>query len=148
MKKLPIFLLAVCIMIGTAVSAQVTKVPQTAKDNFEKQYPAAQNVEWSNDVLSASVTFTLNDEKMNAEYSNKGIWKSTYKETSFENLPDAVKNGFRLSKYSDREVSDVKTVYYPGDVIQYRVKVDKNDVQKKYLFFNTEGKLLRDAITL
>lgn len=147
MKKL-ITLLVAATMFSVSASAQVTKVPQSAKDNFARQYPAAENVEWDNEVLNASVRFELNGEKMIADYTNKGIWKSTLKEISFDNLPETVKTGFRLSKYADREVTDAKTVYYPGNVIQYRVKVEKNDLQKKYLFFSPEGKLLRDTITL
>ncbi len=85
---------------------------------------------------------------MNAEYSNKGIWKNTYQQIVYENLPSAVQDGFTKSKYADREVTDVKKIYYPADVIQFRIKVEKNDLQKKYLYFDTSGKLLRDANTL
>jgi hypothetical protein len=147
MKKL-MTLIAAALLVSSAGVAQVTKVPTSAKDNFEKQYPTAENAEWENEVLNSSVRFELNGEKMIADYSNKGIWKSTLKETVFDNLPETVKTGFKLSKYSDREVTDVKTVYYPGDVMQYRIKVEKNDLQKKYLYFNPEGKLLKDNITL
>lgn len=147
MKKL-FLLLVVSGSFVFSSAAQVTKVPQTAKDNFARQYPNAEHVEWENEVLNAAVRFEINDEQMIAEYSNKGIWKSTLKAIAFEALPATVNTGFKLSKYSDWEVTDTKLVYYPGDIIQYRVKVEKNDLQKKYLFFNTEGKLLRDSITL
>ena len=148
MKKLPILLFIAGLAIAANATAQITKVSKTAKGNFAKQYPAAENAEWTNEVLSASVSFSLNGQGMVAEYNNKGIWKNTVQENEFEKLPDMVKEGFRLSKYADREVTDVKTVYYPGGVILYRLKVEKNDIEKKYLFFNTEGKLQREAITL
>ncbi len=147
MKKLMILLLVTGSFVFSA-GAQVTKVPQSAKDNFAKQYPSAQNVEWENEVLNATVRFEINDEQMIAEYSNKGIWKSTLKTITPGALPETVNTGFKLSKYSDWEVTDTKIVYYPGDITQYRLKVEKNDLQKKYLYFNTEGKLLRDSITL
>jgi hypothetical protein len=36
----------------------------------------------------------------------------------------------------------------PAKVEQYRVKVSKNEIQKKYLYFNKNGRLVRDAITI
>lgn len=128
--------------------SQVTKVPQSAKDNFQRQYQDAQNVTWDNDVINVNARFELNGEKMNAEYNNKGIWRKTEKDWSFDKLPGAVKDGFSKSKFADRGVTETIIVYLPGDIEQYRLKVEKNDFQKKYLFFNKEGRLLREAITL
>jgi hypothetical protein len=128
--------------------AQITKVAQVAKDNFAKQYPNAENAEWTNDVVNANVHFELNNENMNALYNNKGIWKSTLKESDFDKLPSTVKDGFNKSKYADRTVSDTKIIYYPGDIIQYRIKVEKNDVEKKYTYFDENGRLMRETITL
>ena len=133
--------------LGVAFS-QVTSVPKEAKNNFAKQYPEAQNVNWDNDVVNVNVRFELNGEKMNAEYNNKGIWKSTIQDFAYDRLPETVKEGFTKSKYADRKVADTKHIYYPGNVERYRLKVEKNDLQKKYLFFNTEGRLIRDANTL
>ena len=128
--------------------AQVTSVPEQAKENFFKQYPDAKNIQWQNDVVNVNVRFEVDDDKMNAEYNNKGIWKSTLKDWTFDKLTADVKEGFQKSKYADREVTDVKVLYLPGYVIQYRLKAEKNDVEKKYLFFNTEGRLVRSSVTL
>jgi hypothetical protein len=128
--------------------AQITKVPQVAKDNFAKQYPKAENIKWYNDIISVTVLFEVNGETMNAEYNNKGIWRSTEKLLSFDKLPAAVLDGFKKSKYADRNVAETKIIYYPGDVIQYRIKVEKNDIEKKYLFFDENGRLVRDNLTL
>ncbi len=148
MKLIRLCMIASLALFFSVVSAQVTKVPQAAKDNFAKQYPAAENVEWNNEVLSVTVGFTLNGENMDAEYNNKGIWKSTLQDLPFEKFPATVKDGFSKSKYADREITDAKKVYFPGDVIQYRIKAERNDLEKKYLFFNENGQLLRETITL
>lgn len=148
MKSTRIYLTMVLALLFHLTYSQVTSVPKIAKDNFARQYPAAQDVEWDNDIVNVNVRFTLDGEKMNAEYSNKGIWKNTYQHASFETLPAEVQDGFSKSKYADREVTDTKKIYYPADVIQYRIKVEKNDLQKKYLYFDTSGKLVRDANTL
>jgi len=130
------------------LNAQVTSIPEQAKTNFATQYPTAESVEWDNDLVNVNVRFILNGEKMNAEYNNRGIWKSTLKDWTYDQLPEVVKDGFKKSKFAEREVTDVKVVYLPGSVEQYRLKAEKNDVQKKYLYFNQEGRLVRDANTI
>lgn len=128
--------------------AQVTSIPEQAKTNFATQYPTAQSVKWDNDVVNVNVRFDLDGQQMNAEYNNKGIWKNTLIDYTYDKVPESVKEGFKKSKYADRDVTDVKAVDLPGNVRQYRLKVEKNDVQKKYLYFNNDGRLVRDANTL
>lgn len=148
MKSIQFLLAIASAFIFNFSYGQVTSVPQSAKDAFAKQYPTAEDVEWKNEVVNVNVLFTLDGESMNAEYSNKGIWKNTYENSSFEKLPSVVQYGLSKSKYADREITDVKKVHLPAGVTQYRIKVEKNDLQKKYLYFNDDGKLIRDAITL
>jgi hypothetical protein len=146
--KLPFFLILFSSFYSTQSFSQVTKIPESAKENFARQYPSAQNVDWDNDVINVNVRFELNGEQMNAEYSNRGIWKKTEKKWTYDKLPETVKDGFNKSKYADRGVTETVIVYLPGDVEQYRLKVERSDLQKKYLFFNKEGRLVRDAITI
>ncbi|MBK9570478.1 MAG: PepSY-like domain-containing protein [Chitinophagaceae bacterium] len=129
-------------------NAQVTSIPEQAKENFFRQYPDAKNVQWENNVVNVKVRFEQDSNKLNAEYSNKGIWKNTLKDWTYEQLPEDVKEGLKKSKYADREVTDVKVLYLPGYVIQYRLRTEKNNVEKKYLFFNTAGRLIRTSVTL
>jgi hypothetical protein len=135
-------------VISNQSFSQLTSVPEEAKKNFARQYPEAVNVSWSNNVINAGVRFELDGENMYAEYSNKGIWKETYKDWEFEKLPDAVKDGFDKSKYAEWKVINVKIIYYPGDIERYRIEVEKNELQKKYLYFNTKGRLIRSTITI
>ncbi len=128
--------------------AQVTKVSDLVKGNFSQQYPDAQNVKWYNDVIKVNVQFEVGEDKMDAQYTNKGVWKNTLKVISFEELPAEVIDGFEKSKYANRQVTDVRIVFLPGDMEQYRIKVEKSNVQQKYLYFNADGRLLRDANTL
>src|SRR2546423_12157573 len=93
--------------------SQVTSVPKQAKENFAKQYPDAKNVSWDNYVVNANVHFELNGEKMDAEYNNKGIWRNTIQDFSFNSLPPIVQDGFKKSKYADRTIRDVRKIYYP-----------------------------------
>ncbi len=146
------FHLTVFIIAATVISyqanSQVTTIPEQAKESFFKQYPDAKNVKWENNVVNVQVRFEQDNSIMVAEYNNKGIWKNTLKDWSYDKLPDDVKEGYNKSKFSGREVTDAKMLYLPGYVIQYRLKVEKSGVEKKYLFFSTEGKLIRTSIAI
>ncbi|MGQ0738199.1 MAG: hypothetical protein ACT4OJ_03990 [Bacteroidota bacterium] len=129
-------------------SAQVTSIPEQAKENFFKQYPDATNIEWENDVVNVNARFEQDGNRMNAEYNNKGIWKRTLKDWVYDKLTGDVKDGFSKSKYAGKQVIDVKVLYLPGYVIQYRLKVQMNTVENKFLFFNTEGRLIRTTVAI
>ncbi len=136
------------LLSSSAVFAQVTSIPEQAKENFFKQYPDAKNVQWQNDVVNVNARFEQDSNSLNAEYNNKGTWKWTLKEWTFDKLTTDIREGFSKSKYASRQVLEVKVLYLPGYVIQYRLKVEKNDIEKKFLFFNTEGRLVRTTVAL
>ncbi|MBC7873306.1 MAG: PepSY-like domain-containing protein [Ferruginibacter sp.] len=149
MKPIRLSVIIICLLISSAEGyAQVTTIPDQAKEHFFKQYPDAKEVQWENDVVNVNVRFEQDSNKLNAEYSNKGIWKRTLKDWTFDQIPGDVKEGLSKSKYAGREVLETKVVYLPGYVIQYRLKVEKSDFERKYLFFNTEGRLVRTTVAL
>ena len=128
--------------------SQIRDVPVAVKESFEKQYPGAVDVDYDDHLLGYQVHFTFNGEKMMAAYTTKGKWKFSEKDWKFDNLKDAVKDGFEKSKYYDWSVLETRIVYKPGNVEQYRLKVEKNTVQKKNLYFNKNGRLIEDSITI
>jgi Putative beta-lactamase-inhibitor-like, PepSY-like len=148
MKFVRLFALIMAVQISSQSIAQVTTIPPLAKENFFRQYPDAKNIEWQNDVVNVNVRFEQDSNFLYAEYSNRGIWKWTLKDWSFEKLPQDVKDGLSKSKYAGREVNETKVLYLPGYVIQYRIKVEKSGLEKKYIFFNGEGKFLRSTVAL
>lgn len=149
MKPIHLLVMLVIVLVNPVKGySQVTTIPDLAKEHFFKQYPDAKNVQWVNDIVNVNARFEQDSNKMNAEYNNKGTWKRTLKDWTYEKLTDDVKEGFKKSKYADREVTDVKVLYLPGYVIQYRLKVEKSEIEKKYLFFNTQGRLVRSSTTL
>ena len=149
MKSVRFFALLITMLtISVAGHAQVTSIPEQAKENFFRQYPEAKNIQWENDVVNVNVRFEQDTNKMNAEYNNKGIWKRTLKEWTYDKLTADIKEGFTKSKYASNQVLDVKMLYLPGYVIQYRIKVAKNNVENKFLFFNTEGRLIRTTVAI
>jgi hypothetical protein len=146
MKRLLIF--PMLLLISILSFSQLRQIPKEVRENFSQKYPAALEVNYDDDLFDVNVHFTLDGEKMKAAFSNKGVWKYTEKKWTIDKLPDAVKDGFSKSRYADRELKDVVIIYYPGNLIQYRLKTEKSAVEKKYLYFNPEGRLLRESITI
>ena len=144
-----IFLLTVSLFVLANISfAQIREIPKVVEETFSQQYNGANNVDYKDQLVRVDVYFELNGDKMIASYSNKGIWKGTEKEWEFDKLSAEVKDGFQKSKYADREVEETTVLYLPGGTEQYRIKAKKSGVDKKYLYFNTKGRLLRTSITL
>lgn len=140
--------LAGLIFISNILFAQVREIPEAVKETFSSQYPDAENVTYEDNLVSVQVHFKLNGENMIAAYNNKGRWKDTEKDWSFDQLPEPVKDGFKKSKYADWKVTEVKVIFRPGGSDRYRIKAEKNDIQKKHIFFNKAGRLVDDSITL
>jgi hypothetical protein len=149
MKRIvPILLFALSLSLTNNVLAQVRKVPASVTEAFKAKYPNASNVEWK-DKLSAFVAVFDNDGgHYEARFSNKGVWQNTEQSIDDEALPEAVKDGYAKSKFSEWTIDQVHKIELPGDKIQYRLQAVKNDIQKKNLLFNSEGRLLKDNITL
>lgn len=135
--------------IGLGCFAQIRKIPPAVTNAFSKQYPGAYDVAYKDNLLNVQVNFVLDSAKMMAKYNSDGEWKETDKASNYSDLPAAIKDGFQKSKYStDWKVTETTIVFLPHNEIHYRLRVEKNEVQKKYLVFNKNGKLLRDALTI
>jgi hypothetical protein len=149
MKRILSFLMVVmALSLTNNVLAQVRKIPASATDAFKAKYPSASGVEWKDKLTGFVAAFDNNGGHYEARFSNKGAWENTEQGLSEGDLPAAVKDGHAKSKYSDWAVDKVTKIELPGDKVQYRVQVKKSDLQKKNLLFSSEGRLLKDNITL
>jgi len=128
--------------------AQIRKIPSEVTQALKDKYPNADNVSWKDKLTVFAATFEMNNEKYEVRFTDKGVWKSTEKEISESEIPAEIKDGFEKSKYAEWELKNTWLIQLPDDAIQYRILVAKSDLQKKNLFFNSEGKLLKDNITL
>ncbi len=146
MKK-TILLLLLLISFATVKSfAQIRKVPAEVTNAFKAKYPDAQNVEWKDKVTVFEASFTSNNAEMTADFTSKGEWKETDKKMSFDALPDAVKDGFKKSKYNDWTPGTVTQIEKNNKSLEYKVYAEKSSlVQKKFLYFNAKGQLVRDT---
>ena len=132
----------------TLTFAQVREIPKAVEETFTGQYPGATNIDYKDQLVRVDVSFNLDGDKKVASYTNKGVWKETWTDWTYDKLPVEVQDGFKKSKYADREVEDVIVISLPGGGEQYRLRAKKNDVQKTYLYFNPKGRLLRTSVTI
>jgi hypothetical protein len=135
----------------SSADAQLGKIPSAVTEAFAKQYPAAQQVSYDDNLSDYSVHFILDTFKMTAKYNSKGVWKGSEKQSAFNQLSAEVKEGFAKSKYAEWKVRDVTILILPekaGGGQQYRMKVTNGDLNKKMLFFNRAGRLVRDSMYL
>jgi len=138
-----------CVFISVAAMAQLRDVPSEVTAAFAKQYPGAESISYKDNLKNFHVHFALKGEKTIAKYNRKGEWKESEKTSELGKLPQPVQDGFQKSKYAtDWKTSDVTVFYQPNNVERYRVRVEKGDVQRRYLFFNKNGRLIKDSITL
>lgn len=150
MKKVVRYLLPVVLLlaVNTMAGAQVRKIPAAVTEAFKDKYPSASNVEWKDKLTAFVAGFEMDAKKYEARFSNKGVWQDTENEIEDGELPDVVKGGLDKSKYADWEINHMYKIELPNDKTQYRIEVGKSDLQKKNLLFNSEGRLLKDKITL
>ena len=148
-KHVVVFLSMILMTFAVIPSfAQIRKTPSEVTEALKEKYPAAENVSWKDKLSVFAASFEMNNERYEARFTDKGEWKSTEKEISETELPDQVKDGFEKSKYADWEMKYAYFIELPDEETQYSIQVAKNDIQKKNLLFNSDGKLLKDNITL
>ncbi|THU33425.1 hypothetical protein FAM09_25070 [Niastella caeni] len=151
MKKIIYYCLALCVAVTlySTGHAQVRKVPAEVTEAFRSKYPMATNIEWRDRLSGFTASFDLNNAHYEAKFTNKGFWQNTENKIPEAELPDAVKDGFQKSKYAEEwTIKNVYKIAMKEEKTQYRVEIEKNDIQKKHLFFDPNGRLLRDNIKL
>jgi hypothetical protein len=142
-------ILLTALVVACTSYGQIRKTPTAVTTAFEKQYPNASKVQYEDNLLNVQVYFVSDSGKMIARYNNEGVWKESERAIDYETLPADIKTGFDKSKYAvDWKLKESAVIYTPNNDIRYRVKVEKNDLQKKYLFFDKNGRLIKDALTI
>jgi hypothetical protein len=150
MKKIfSLFLsLSLIVFVGNTSFAQIRKIPAEVTGSFSEKYPDATGVEWRDKLTGFTASFTLDGIAYLANFSNKGEWQSTEQEIEQDDMPEEVKNGFDKSKYTDWTINHVTKIELPDDVFQYRIEVGKGDINKRNLYYNSNGRMLKDKRTL
>lgn len=151
MKKTIYYGLALflAITIYSTVDAQVRKVPAEVTEAFRRKYPMATNLEWRDRLSGFTAAFDLESVHYEAKFTNKGDWQNTENQIAENDLLPAVKDGFQKSKYAEEwTIRHAYKIALREEKTQYRLEIQKNDIQKKHLYFDSTGRLLRDNIKL
>lgn len=148
MKKVFSVFLALFILGITISFAQVRKIPSEVTEAFKEKYPTATNVEWRDKLSTFSAVFESDNIHYEARFNSKGEWQLTENEIEESELPEVVKDSYDKSKYADWEIGKINKVELSDGSIQYRIETVKSEVRKKNLVFSSEGKLLKDRITI
>ena len=150
MKKI-IYITAIFLVLAISATksfAQLRKIPAEVTNAFQEKYPEAKSVEWRDKLSSFTASFQLDSTMYIAQFSSKGEWENTEEAIDDSELPEEVKAGFDKSRYTDWNMGQVTKIELPGDEIQYRIEVAKGDIKKRNLYFNSEGRMLKDKLTL
>jgi hypothetical protein len=147
MKKQTL-LIATFLIAVISLHAQIRKIPSEVTNAFNTKFPQAKNVEWKDNLTAFEADFKLDSSTVSASFSTKGEWQSTETKIPFETLPSVVQDGYKKSKYTDWKNKGVKKIEQAGKPVQYRIRIEKNSFQKKYLYFDEHGQLQRDEVTV
>ena len=149
MKKKILMLMLIAGLGTTALQAQIRKIPAEVTDALKAKYPDAEKVEWKDKVTFFEAVFLLKYIEMAVDFSSKGEWLGTAKKISYDALPAAVKDGFNKSKYNEWTPGSVTQIDKNDKSTRYRIYVEKSSlVQKKFLYFNANGQLEKEAQTI
>jgi hypothetical protein len=140
--------LLLSLFLTLSLNAQIRKIPADVTDAFRERYPHAERVEWKDVISSFEAQFVLNNYEMCAHFNSNGDWLHSERKMKYEELPEMVKDGFEKSKYTDWEMVSVYEINKNMESLQYRILVKKSGVQKKYLYFDQNGKLNKESLTL
>ena len=139
---------AILTLFTTSSFAQLRKLPAEVTTAFQEKYPNAKAVEWRDKLSSFTASFQQDSTTYIAQFSSKGEWENTEEAIDKSELPELVKAGYDKSKYADWNFGQVSKIEMPNNEIQYRIEVARGDIKKRNLYFNSEGRLLKDKITL
>jgi hypothetical protein len=142
--KRSLLLLTICFM-WLAAAAQVRNIPATVTDAFKQKFPSAASVSWKDKLTNFEASFKMGNRSYTASFNKDGALKRTEKIISYDELPADVKAGFSKSKYAGWKKGTIAEVSETDDGFRYRIFVEKNKVQKKFIYFNSEGQLVKEG---
>lgn len=121
-------------------------IPHVVVKKFDATYLNASNEKWTfnNELFAFEVNFKLEKEKKTAFFAPNGKWMWSEKEASKKEVPDEIISNIENTEYKNWKVDDVTELSSNQINKCYKVKF-KNQKQKQYLIFSTDGDLLNKS---
>ncbi|WP_107039724.1 PepSY-like domain-containing protein [Brumimicrobium mesophilum] len=143
MKSKVVQLFAVLIFGSSAVFAQdipQSQVPSVILNNFKKEFPKANDIEWELKGETYNVEFEISwNSDYEAWYSADGKMIRYTQDINNSDFPKSVLNSIK-TKYSDYRIDDAKKIVING-VETYRVELEKGQEEMDVLF-SKDGKVI------
>lgn len=135
MMILAIVLIYSCSFAGTP--------PKAVSDAFMKKFNAATKVSWGKEGPKEwEAEFTLNGEKISANFNQDGIWLETEQEINAANLPAEVLSNVKMKYAAWKIVEADKTETAKHGTI-YEVDLKKG-LKSKSLAFKSDGTSVKE----
>lgn len=148
-KILFLFLLSVvCTGLYKQGLGQAKTTPLPVTSNFASMFPNAKNIEWRDKVSDYQVFFVTDNSKCEAKYSPAGKWISTEKQIKNDSIPAAIKASLKSGKYTDWTIQSAYELNFSDQPVQYHIRVTKNDMPNKILFFDKSGQMLKENLSM
>lgn len=143
--KLKTMQLVVLLLLGTGTSfAQdipKSKVPAVIINNFNKEFPKANDIEWEMEGDLYNVEFEIGwFTDYEAWYNVSGKLVKQTQEISKSDIPKAVANAIK-TQYSEYRIDDAKKIIENG-VETYKIELEKWD-EDFDVIFTENGKIIK-----
>ena len=117
--------------------------PDAVKNAFAKKFPTATKVSWGVEGPKEwEAEFTLEGNKISANFYEDGTWLETEKEIKAADLPKAVLESVK-SKYSDWKIAEADKTETSKNGIIYEVDLKKG-LKSKSLAFKENGMSIKE----
>ncbi len=135
MKKIVLTLVVIVMAFTQSIAGTP---PNDVQKAFDKMYPNATKISWDQEKASVwEAEFVSDGYKMEAKFSEKGIWIQTESDVKVSNLPSAVKETIR-TKYTGWMTEEANKTESAVEGSLYELTL-KMGVDKKSLSFKEDG---------
>ena len=149
MKKLICIVMAIALIaVVKPLKAQFRDVPAAVTNAMKDKYPNAKDISWEDKVSSFQAKFLMDGKTHEARFKKDGTWEVTEKAILFEEMPKAVQDAFNASEFKKWTLRTVAELNNNQGGNEFRIYVRNNTVNRKYLYYGVDGKLLKEAYNL
>ncbi len=146
MKKI-VSLLIIILFAITLVNAQQqlmeSEVPPQVTKSFHEKYPEATVVHWTKSDSEFQVQYKLDEDIFDAFFTSDGNWLRTEYTVDSEDLPDAIVNAKKSSKYKVWDISTVKVIESPKAGKNYRLEMYDMDYNQAQVVYDVKGNIIK-----
>ena len=73
----------------------------------------------------------------------KNEWRYSLMDYDYNRLPSKVKKSLKSTKYGNKDVLETTLVYLPSGFEEYRIKLNDDSFNNRYIYLNENGKAIR-----